>query len=104
MKEISIILLMLFLSSCSLSKLISAKKDEEVSADNKYVKIEFDNQPLLQVKFPTGEIKKMALDLGAGTSILLKNTGLDFIDTLKPELSFGKSISVNNKKEKKYIL
>ena len=100
MKEFTIILLMIFLSSCSLSKLIRAKKDEEVSADNKYVKIEFDNQPLLQVKFPSGEIKKMALDLGAGTSILLKNTGLDFIDTLKPELSFGKSISVNNKKEK----
>lgn len=100
MKEIIIILSLILLSGCSVTKLINAKKDEVVNAENRFVKIEFNNQPILEVNFPSGEIKKMALDLGAGTSILLKNTGLSYIDTLKPELLFGKSISVNNKKEK----
>ncbi|MGV8964274.1 MAG: PDZ domain-containing protein [Candidatus Saccharimonadaceae bacterium] len=42
----------------------------------------------------------MALDLGAGTTILFKNSGLEFIDTLVPVLSFGNSISADNKKIK----
>lgn len=94
---ISIVLL----NSCTLIKLIEYKHDEAFIASNTFYHFDIKNDKiLLNTTFPNNEQHYMALDLGAGTTILLKKSGLHYIDSLQPVLSFGKIQSAGNQKLK----
>ncbi|MBL7903740.1 MAG: PDZ domain-containing protein [Bacteroidales bacterium] len=94
------IIIALLLGSCKISQLINYKKHELFETNNKFIHIEATEQPKIDVTFQSGETGRLALDLGAGTTILMQNTGIKHLDTLKPVLAFGKYISADNKKEK----
>jgi hypothetical protein len=102
MKKLSLLLFSLFLfNSCSLIKLIKHKNKEDLIASNTLCPFDIKNDKIiLNTIFPNSEQHNMALDLGAGTTILLKNSGLHYIDSLQPELSYGKISSADNQKQK----
>lgn len=86
----------LFHNSCTLSRLIQRKNDEKLLANSTFEKFELRNNIMIPTAFKSGETEKMALDLGAGTSLLLRYSGLGYIDTLSPVLSYGKIISADH--------
>lgn len=101
MKVIFLLLLVVILNSCSLPKFLKIKNLELLEVKNKFVKIEIDDLVFIDTQFSSNEIKKIALDLGAGSTTLIKNSGLLYIDTMHSEMEFGYSISANNKISKK---
>lgn len=77
------------------------KHKEKIIANNTYEKFELKkDRIIINTSFPEGENYNMALDLGAGTVILLSNCGLSFLESQSPVLSFGKIISADNQKTK----
>lgn len=92
--------MLLFLGSCKIIQLTKNKNVENLVANNKSVKFEFDKQILLETKFCSGETKKLAFDLGAGTTILFKKSGLEYLEKITPTLAYGHSISADKKKIK----
>ncbi|GEM_PF-3372890 len=101
MKVIFLLLLVAILNSCSLPKFLKVKNMESLEVKNKFVKIEIDDLIFIDTQFSSNEINKIALDLGAGSTTLIKNSGSVYIDTLHSEMEFGYSISANNKISKK---
>ena len=98
MKKLSILLFGLFLlNSCSLIKLIKHKNKEVLIASNIFYPFDIENDSTI---FPNSEQHKMALDLGAGSTVLLKKTGLNYIDSLPSILSYGKISSADKQKQK----
>ena len=82
-------------------RLIKHKQNEKIVANNSYEKFIFnDNRILIKTIFPNDEQHYMALDLGAGTTVLLQNSGLNYIEAQKSVLSFGKIQSADNKIQK----
>ena len=102
MKKLFILLFSLILfNSCSLIKLIKHKNKEALIASNAYFPFDIENDRIiLNTLFPNSEQHNMALDLGAGSPLLLKESGLNYIDSLETVLSFGKIRSANNQKQK----
>lgn len=102
MKKISILLFgLVLLNSCSLIKLIKHKNKEALIASNTFYPFDIENDRIiLNTKFPNSEQHKMALDLGAGSTVLLKKTGLNYIDSLPSVLSYGKISSADKQKQK----
>ena len=102
MKKLSILLFSLvLLNSCSLIKLIKHKSKEALVASNTFYPFDIENDRIiLNTLFPNNEQHNMALDLGAGSPVLLTKTGLNYIDSLQTVLSFGKISSADNQKQK----
>ena len=102
MKTIFLFIICSFLTgSCSFIKLMKHKRNEELSIHNKFEKFGLaKNLVIIPSAFPGGEQRDMALDLGAASTVLLKNSGLQTIDTLSPVLAFGISLSADHQKMK----
>jgi predicted aspartyl protease len=102
MKALSTLLFsMVLFNSCSLIKLIKHKNKEVLIASNTFSHFDIKKDKIyLNTLFPDNKHRNMALDLGAGTTILLQNNGLNFIDSLQVVTSFGKILSADNQKQK----
>jgi predicted aspartyl protease len=94
---ILVALLVILMQGCELRHLFQRKKIERLMTTNTYHKFEYKRHIIIPATFPSQEVKNMALDLGAGSSILIRNTGLEFIKPLEPVLSFGITRSADNK-------
>lgn len=102
MKALIILFFSLVLfNGCSLVKLIKHKNKEALIASNTFCPFDIkSNKIILNTKFPNSEQHYMALDLGAGSTVLLKKSGLNYIDPLQAVLSYGKVSSADNQKQK----
>ncbi len=88
-------------ASCNVSKLIKYKSKEKVEVENKFTKFTIKKDAIIiKTHFPNNDQHNMILDLGAGTTVLLKNCGLNYFESLPPDLNFGKIISADNTKIK----
>jgi predicted aspartyl protease len=96
-KIILVSLLVTTLNSCELHRLFQRKKTEKLISSNTYHKFSFKRHIVFPTTFLSGENNDMALDLGAGSTMLIRNTGLEFIKPLKPIVSFGITRSADNK-------
>lgn len=99
-RVLNLLMILFLIGSCRISKLINYKKQELLVPNNKLIQIETFEQPIIKVSFQSGETGNMALDLGAGTSFVMKDNGIEHLDSLKPVLSLGKYISADNNKVK----